>query len=378
MTRADPSGPGLDFDPSAVEARLRRGVAEGAFPGAVALWGDPLGPPKTVCAGQRGRTRDRTPVTPDLIYDLASVTKILAATSLALVLAQRGRLDIDRPLADSPLARLVPGRPAPEIPWNTITPAHLMAHQSGLRPWRPLYRLAGRTPDQRRQAALAAIWLETPQARPGRRTIYSDLNFILLGRLLEELGGAPLDWLFQQEVAEPLGLSNAGFRPGSGPLAPTEDGFRHGGPVGHPEAAILGPTPLGRAHDDNASWLGGVAGHAGLFAPARAVWAVAADWARARAEGRGRVFTRDTLDLFLRPRPTAEDLGRPLGFNLRDRVDSLAGSRLSPDSVGHLGYTGPALWWDLRQNFLWLLLTNRVHPSARNPFWSPARYQGGL
>lgn len=378
MTKADPDEPILNFDPAAVEARLRRGVETGAFPGAVARWGRPLSPPRAVHVGQRGRTRDAVPVTPDLIYDLASVTKVVATTSLALIFTRRGRLALHQPLARSPLAHLISDHSASEAPWEAITPAHLLAHQSGLRPWRPLYRLPGRTPDQRRQAALEAIWRERPQARPGQRTIYSDLGFILLGRLLEELGGAPLDQLFQREVAAPLGLESAGFRPHSGPLAPTEDGFRQGGPVGHPEAAILGPTPLGRAHDDNAAWLGGVAGHAGLFAPARDVWLVAADWARAWAEGRGRLFDRECLAEFLRPRPTAEDPGRPLGFNLLARVESLAGSRLSPDAVGHLGYTGPALWWDIRQNFLWLLLTNRVHPSARNPFWSPARYQAGL
>lgn len=357
---------------------LERGAALGAFPGGVALWGDPGAPPLTAFAGRRGLSRNAEPTGLDVIYDLASLTKVLSAVSLTMILARRGRLDLERPLADGPLTRLVPPPPSSAVRWPDITPIHLLTHQSGLRPWRPLYRLGGRTRLERRRSALEAIWRETPLAAPGQRTVYSDLNFILLGFLLEETAERPLDELFRLEVAEPLGLARTGYRPASGRLAPTEDGFRYGGPVGHPEAAILGPTPLGRPHDDNAAALSGVAGHAGLFAPAPEVWAIAADWSAAWRQGRGRVFDRETLAAFIRPRPSAEDSGRPLGFNIRSGVESMARSALSPSSVGHLGYTGTSLWWDFEKNFAWLLLTNRVHPSARNPAWSPAEYVGGL
>ena len=112
-------------------------------------------------------------------------------------------------------------------------------------------------------------------------------------------------------------------------------------------------------------------------APAEAVWAVAADWAQAWAADRGKIFERAALAEFIRLRPAEEDPGRPLGFNYRGGVESLAGSRLSPTAVGHLGYTGPALWWDYERNFIWLLLTNRVHPRTVNPAWRPGEYQGG-
>lgn len=343
------------------------------------MWGSPGREPRRALAGLCGRSRNVVPVSFDLVYDLASLTKLLATTSLAMILVQKGRLDLRRPLTEGPLSRWLP-RPGAG-PWPLITPEHLLAHQSGLRPWLPLHRLPEEVPDRRRESALSAIWhqsaLEPSSLRPGGRTIYSDLNFILLGFLLEEISGLSLDRLFELEVGKPLSLISLGFRPRGGPLAPTEDGFRWGGPVGCREAGFRGPTPLGRVHDDNAAWLGGVSGHAGLFGPAEEVWALAADWGQAWSEGRGCLFQREVLADFIRPRPTMADSGRPLGFNIKSQQSFLANSPFSPSAVGHTGYTGPSLWWDPEQDFLWLFLTNRVHPRSINSAWIPALYQGG-
>jgi CubicO group peptidase (beta-lactamase class C family) len=369
----------VDFSPERVAERLNEGLQTGAFPGALAFWGAPGQAPRRVAVGCRGRSRNSVPVSFDLIYDLASVTKLLATASLAMILAQKGRLDLRLPLAEGPLGTGLPSLRTGS--WSLITPEHLLAHQSGFQPWLPLHRLPNIAPERRKEAALAAIWqeaaLEPTSPRPGLRTVYSDLNFILLGFLLEEIGGQSLDRLFEQEIAAPLGLSALGFRPKSGPLCPTEDGFRWGGPVGHPEAGFRGPTPLGRVHDDNAAWLGGVSGHAGLFGPAAEIWTLAADWGRAWSEGRGRLFQREVLADFIRPRPSLEDGGRPLGFNIKAQQAFLVGTGFSPVTVGHSGYTGPSLWWDPEQDFLWLFLSNRVHPRSVNPAWSPARYQAG-
>lgn len=365
------------FSRAEVETLLTGGVARGAFPGAVAMWGDPARPvPEPILSGLRGRSRNAVAVMADLSYDLASLTKLLASTGLALLFFQRGLLDLDEPLDSGPLARRLPAGRAPAADWSSITPARLLAHQSGLPPWRPLYRLGGQSLEDRKNRALEAIWAETPEAEPGRRSIYSDLNFILLGFLLEEIGGDGLDRLFQEHLATPLGLS-ATFRPLKGPLAPTEDGFRYGGPVGHPQALWRGPVPLGQVHDDNAAWLGGVAGHAGLFAAAADVWALAAQWAEAWREGRSRLFSGQALKIFTKPRPTLEDQGRSLGFNIKREVAALKGSRLSGSAVGHLGYTGVSLWWEPEESFVWLFLSNRVHLKAWNPAWVPADFVGG-
>lgn len=367
--------------PQKVADCLDFGIRAGAFPGAVAFWGSPKDEPFRVAAGLRGLSRNAVPVTFNLVYDLASLTKLLATTSLALILAQKGILDIRRPLVDGPLGRWLPAGFSRARPWRLITPEHLLAHQSGLRPWLAIHRLPKIALEKRREDAIKAIWhdsaLEPGSPRPGQRTIYSDLNFILLGFLLEAIGGQTLGRLFDYEVAEPLGLTRLSYLPAVGPLAPTEDGFRWGGPVGHPDAGFRGPTPLGRAHDDNAAWLGGVAGHAGLFGPAEEVWALAVEWDRAWSADRSQIFSRETLVDFLRPRPTREDSGRCLGFNIKPQQAALSESSFSTAAVGHTGYTGASLWWDPEQDFLWLFLTNRVHPRAVNPAWSPARYQAG-
>ncbi|KXS56330.1 MAG: hypothetical protein AMR96_03295 [Candidatus Adiutrix intracellularis] len=373
--QTDPSTSKNAWDAAVVTTWLEQGVAAGAFPGAVARWGDPEGAFDTAIAGLQGCTRNRIPVTSDLRYDLASLTKILVTTSLALIFMGRGLLDLTRPLAAGPWPEFAK---TARVPWDRLTPLHLLAHQSGLTAWQPFYRLGGADWTIRRALTLEAIRREIPLAEPGQRTIYSDLNFILLGFILEEIGGASLPELFRREVTKPLGLNRTGFRPLERELlAPTEDGFRFGGPLGHAKAAILGPTPLGQPHDDNATFLGGAAGHAGLFAPAPEVWILAADWARALNRGRGLIFEREVLQYFIRPHPTLEDSGRPLGFNVKNRVASLAATPWPASTVGHLGYTGTSLWWNYEENFMWLLFTNRVHPRAGNWAWTPQKYVGG-
>lgn len=365
----DKSGPALFFNRAEVETLLERGVESRAFPGAVAMWGPPLAP-ETAARGLRGLSRDRLPVMENLIYDLASLTKLLAATSLAMIAVAKGLLDIERPLADGPLAPALKA-----FGWRTTTPAHLLAHQSGLPAWRAFHRLPSGDYFQRRNLLLSAIAAESREL-PGQRTIYSDLNFILLGFLLEEIFGQRIDHLFENKVAQALKINKLMYRPRSGPLAPTEDGFRWGGPIGDRAGGFRGPVPLGRPHDDNAAYLGSAAGHAGLFGQAASVWSLAAQWPLA-AENRSPLFPKEVLEEFLKTRPTAEDQGRPLGFNLLSRLESLNNSPLSPDSLGHTGYTGPALWWDRQADFIWLFLTNRLNPRAINPNWRPGLYQGG-
>ena len=364
------SKPAQLFNRTRVEALLDQGIKDRAYPGAVVMWGTPAAP-ETAVRGLRGLSRNRCPATENLIYDLASLTKVLATTSLAMIAVARGRLDIKSPLADNNLLPELKGSR-----WKKITPEHLLAHQSGLPAWRAFHRLPSGDYSRRRDLTLSAISAVEIQVPPGRRTIYSDLNFILLGFLLEKIFSHRIDDLFENEITRPLKLSGLAYHPSSGPLAPTEDGFRWGGPIGERAGGFRGPVPLGRPHDDNAAYLGSAAGHAGLFGRAGAVWSLAAQWPLA-SEGRGALFSKEVLENFLEVRPTDVDAGRPLGFNLPSRLESLKSSPLSPDSFGHTGYTGPAIWWDRRRNFIWLFLTNRVHPRAGNPHWRPGLYQGG-
>ena len=365
-----PARPAFDLDFAYVENFLEQAIGNQAIPGAVAVWGNLTEEPHLIAVGRQGISRNRRPVHPNLIYDLASVTKIISTTSLTMILAGRGQLDISEPLFDGPLAAVLPSSFD-----RRITPLHLLTHQSGLLAWHPFYSLA---PAQNRRGRLEAICAVMPQCQtvaPGQETVYSDLNFILLGFLLEETTSQRQDELFRQEIAEKLGLTRTGYRPRLKDVAPTEDGFRQGGPVGHPQAAIKGPTPLGRPHDDNAAFLEGIAGHAGLFGTAEEIWLVVREWHHGLS-GAGGLFNKATLEEFIRPRPTIKDEGRPLGFNSRRLVESMKGTHIPAEALGHLGYTGPSVWWDTQSGTAMVLLTNRVHPKVANPAWKAGYYQG--
>ncbi|MDR1546824.1 MAG: beta-lactamase family protein [Deltaproteobacteria bacterium] len=330
-----------------VDRLLAAAVAAGVFPGCVLVWGRPVqGFSQMACAGTRGLTRGRIPVEPSLLYDLASLTKILSTTSLLMRAVDQGLAALSTRLGalDWPLP--------PDL--SQLTLLDLLTHQSGLPSWRPYHQ----NPELREPARLkAAILSERPLFRPQQMTLYSDLNFLLLGLFLTEVFGVDLATLFRREVADTLGLRRLGFCPAGDDIAPAEDGPRLGGPLSWPAAPVLGPTPLGRPHDDNAAFLGGAAGHAGLFGSAAEIWRVVVDWAAAEAEDAGRLVRQDTLRDFLKIRTPAEGPGRGAGFDIG----------LGPllEARGHLAYTGCSLWWSPETDQAFALLCNRVHPTAR-------------
>ncbi|MDR1309858.1 MAG: beta-lactamase family protein [Deltaproteobacteria bacterium] len=333
----------------AVQGFLDRAAGEGVFPGCVLAYGRPAeGRARFLWAGRLGLTRNRVPVCRDAVYDLASITKVASTAFLAMLAVDRGLLDLWAPV--SGFGWRVPASHA------DLRVAHLLAHQSGFPAWRPFF-LDGRLADHGR---LAQAILDGPKvAGPGVETLYSDLNFILLGLVLEAVHGQDLGTLFAGRVAGPLGLGATGFRPRalSAPVAPTEDGPRLGGPLDWPGAKVMGPVPLGRVHDDNAAALGGVAGHAGLFGPAPEIWRIVADWARSLSGAPGGLASRAVVGSFLEPRPARRGPARALGFDLGQ--GPLEGAR------GHLGYTGGSVWWDPAGDRAFVLLCNRVHPTAR-------------
>lgn len=330
------------------------------FPGCVLVRGRPgAGREETVAAGRRGLTRNVGDATPALVYDLASLTKVLATTTMLMISVDRGLLRTSDTLGEiffgaaGPPARVGP----PEPSTLSLTVERLLTHQSGLPPWRPYHdnpALAGRG------ALLEALLNEPPLSGPGEATVYSDLNFLLLGLVLEELWGRDLAALFNELVAAPLGLASTGYLPDPGrlTLAPTEDGFRPGGPPDYPGVPVRGPVPLGRPHDDNAAALGGAAGHAGLFGTAGDVWKIIGAYSLSLAGAEGALVKRGTAADFLTPR---RDLGgapgRALGFDV--------GSGPLEGALGHLGYTGGSFWWDPVRRRAFVFLCNRVHPTAR-------------
>jgi CubicO group peptidase (beta-lactamase class C family) len=376
---------------------LDRAASEGVFPGGVLVHGRPAGDPppaglperpdgpvRTLWTGLKGLTRCRVPVGPDTVYDLASLTKVVATTTLMMISVDRGLIGLSTPVTDLidrlglDGGRLGPdgGRPgldggrlgpdggpdqAPDggrwrLPgdWRRLTALDLLAHRSGLPAWRP-YHLMDRPLDAPRLAS--AILGERPLFGAGERTLYGDPNFILLGLWLEAVWGAPLAGLFRDLVAKPLGLERTGFNPPGSDQAPTEDGHRIGGPLDWPGAPILGPVPAGRVHDDNAAAMGGAAGHAGLFGTAPEIWMVLRDWALAWAGRPGALAGTSVVREFATLRPARTGPGRAAGFD--------AGQGVLAGALGHLGYTGGCLWWDPARDKGFVFLCNRVHPTAR-------------
>lgn len=313
-----------------------------------------------------------TPVTPHTRFDVASVTKVVATTTVAWAALGRGAIALD-----DPLSRFVPHAP----PWAAaVSLRALLAHRSGLPAWSPFFAdpdvLAAPDPDARRAAFFRALARVGPDATPPVRR-YSDLGFLWLGRALEVVGGARLDACAAPWLAA-LGLTRTAFRPLGEVVAPdAADPIPRTGRV-RPRppapgqsctwASALEPT-AGVVDDDNAWALGGVAGHAGLFSTARDL----ARFGRAVLEeldGAGRLGPPSLAAALLAPdRP---DLAPPraLGFDRGGGPGSTAGVTLGRGPrgcVGHLGFVGASLWIDLDRRRVVALCTNRTLPGRADP-----------
>jgi serine-type D-Ala-D-Ala carboxypeptidase len=249
LPRVPPLDAGSGFDPApAMAALLEGGITDGIAPGAVAL----LVVRQGIAAGAASGRTERAPGAPradaDTIWDLASLTKVVATTTAAMILEERGRLVLDTPAAVH-LPELASSEKA------SITPRMLLRHRAGFEAVAPLHRSVRGTPAYIRE--IASRPLLHP---PGTRTLYSDWGPILLGELVARAGGRPLDVFCQQEIFGPLGMTSTGFRPPEDlrpRIAPTEVQ-----PWRRPDRIH------GEVHDENAWAMGGVAGHAGLFGSA--------------------------------------------------------------------------------------------------------------
>lgn len=341
----------------AIRTLLRAGVRAGAFPGAVAAWGKP-GEPEIAVAGRTALRPGGTVVRPDTWYDLASLTKPLATTTLFLLVRREGRLDLGTRVGD-----LLPGAGA----WGDVTAAELLTHTSGLPSWRPLYALSDRPAD-----AVDALLALPPERPRGERAVYSCLGFILLAAMIETALGAPLPAAFDDRVRRPLGLEGIGFDP------PRHASKARGAVFPRSEQLLVaaGGLPLDRVpalapnapDDGNARFLGGAAGNAGLFGVAAAVHELAAQY----LSGHSRLLTAEEIGLATRVRTTVGET-RSLGWMLAASPGSSAGPALSPRSVGHTGFTGSSVWVDPDRCLVLVLLSNRHHPLHRESHLHPVR-----
>ncbi|HXW06056.1 MAG TPA: serine hydrolase domain-containing protein [Vicinamibacterales bacterium] len=333
---------------------LREGVADRAFPGAVLEVGRSREVVRREAFGALTFGRGAPPTRLDTIFDLASLTKVIATATLTMRAVDDGRLRLDEPLAE----RIPEWR---GVDRESVTIRDVLAHASGLTAYLPFYRdLTGRAEFQR---AISTLPLEYP---PRTQSIYSDLGFILLGFVLEDAHPARaaatpgttdlmagLDAQFQRLAsfltADPLVYRPArALRPR---IAPTEiDAWR-------------GRLIVGEVHDENAWALGGVAGHAGLFGTAAAVGAFARAALRTIA-GEPILAGPATMREFIR-RAGLPASSRALGWDTT-LPSSSSGTLMSPTAIGHTGFTGTSLWIDWERDLYIVLLTNRVHPTREN------------
>jgi CubicO group peptidase (beta-lactamase class C family) len=321
-----------------VDALIQGAVDDGVVPGCglhIRLHGAPVHEVSLGSAELRPVLRPATAQTP---WDLASLTKVLATTPIAMSLVADGTLDLD-----SPLSAVLPDAPA------GVTAAHCLSHTSGLPPWRPLYE----RPDVKAQGwgtaaarahALAAARAVPAQAAPGQNHAYSDLGFLLLCSAMETLTGQRLDELFEARVRGPSGVD---LRWGWPEAAATEDCPERGAVV---KSAV---------HDLNAHAMGGVSSHAGLFGRASDV-AAAAAWQLRAWQGQSDAGLSPVLVRRFWSHKAAGS--HHLGWDGVSPGTSSAGPLWPVDGVGHLGFTGCGVWIAPHQDLIVALVSNRVHP----------------
>jgi serine-type D-Ala-D-Ala carboxypeptidase len=337
-----------------LSAFLTEHISAGEFPSAVYLVGDGH---EVVFADALGKAV----VQPyqianklDTIYDLASLTKPLVTGMLCARRIELGELTLD-----SSVSHYLPEFERTDK--QMITVREFLTHTSGLPAWRPLYILAEDEPE-RAAGAIASLDLEY---KPGTRVVYSDLGFIALGILLERMTGHHLAELAQHEIIEPLKLKQTFFNPELAlqtGIAACELGNVYeknmsnengAGDYANSRQRLI----WGEVHDGNAYFLGGAAGHAGLFSTAGEVFQLAQQFIGESS----RLLTPPTCKLFRKNMTEGLEEARSLAWQLAATNDSTAGNDLPPDSFGHNGFTGTSLWIDPEHRRVFVLLTNRTH-----------------
>ena len=333
---------------------LERAIAARAFPGCAfgVLSGGEI-----VLQDALGRftyEEDVPAVSAQTVYDVASLTKVVSTTAMAMLLYQRGELDLDTPLGEL-LPGFVVGR-SPDERARHVKIRHLLAHNSGLPGYVEFFRTVA-TP-----SALLRACLELPlAAEPGTRAEYSDPGFILLGKALEVSVREDLATWARRDIFEPLGMAATGFCPPPSAwqsIPPTEE-----------DTVLRHRRIQGEVQDENAWLLNGVAGHAGVFSSVPDLLRFAREILDAHSEtttetGKPRLFNPETVRFFAQ-RQGPEGSSRALGWDTPSE-NSSSGQHFSTSSIGHLGYSGCSLWIDLEAGVAVALLTNRTWPDRQS------------
>jgi len=347
-----------------VDRALDRAIEGAEMPGAVVLarmhrdgeWLEHLS-----VRGLAVARPERLPMARETVFDLASLTKVLATTTAVMLLVEQGVLALD-----DAVAKWLPH--FAERDKGAVTLRHLLTHSSGLRPWRGFHETL-----LERERKKGERWIGTPAAKdwilesicrsalvhdPGTAAVYGDLDFIVLGAVVEAASAQPLDVFCQERIFAPLEMKETRF-------------LRE--PLGEAERRAFAATEncpwrgrivWGEVHDPNAAAMGGVAGHAGLFAPAddvlRFATALLDVW-----HGRSDFVSRERLVEFTTRQNLPAGSDWALGWDTPTPGGSSSGHHFSAQSIGHLGFTGTSLWIDLAAEAVVVMLTNRIHLVAK-------------
>ena len=325
--------------------------------------------------------RGNPPVMPSTLFDLASLTKVVATTPMAMILYERGLLELDAPVAGVVPEFLTDSAGKPDPRRHHVTFRMLLAHSSGLPAYEKLF-LKVRT----RQELLRAALTMPLNADPGARAEYSDIAFIILGLALERLAEETIDRFCQREIFGPLAMTRTTFSPPAeirNQIPPTADETEPEAGASAPEGSSCArETPAttsasagsqtagstfrnriiqGEVQDENAFVLGGVAAHAGLFSTAEDL----ARFAHAMLNGDHPILRAETVALFTRREAVPTGTSRALGWDTPS-TPSQSGKYFGSAAFGHLGYTGTSLWIDPERRLSITLLTNRTWPDCSN------------
>ena len=327
---------------AAMDAAIGQAIASNKCPGGV-LWLERNGTAYHKAFGQRALVPEREPMTEDTIFDAASLTKVVACTPAIMLLVERGKVELDAPVQRYIAEFTGGGR-------ETVTVRQLMTHTSGLRPG------IGTKSDWQGQAgAIRKACEEKLQSEPGTAFKYSDINFFLLGEIVQRVSGTSLEVFVQREIYEPLKMSDTGFLP------PPEKRSR----IAPTEVENGQPPWRGVVHDPTARKMGGVAGHAGLFTTASDLARYARMLLNLGQLDGVRIFKPATVELMTRVQtPPEVSARRGLGWDIDTRFSGPRGEVFPIGSYGHTGWTGGSLWIDPFSKTFVIFLSNRNHPTG--------------
>jgi CubicO group peptidase (beta-lactamase class C family) len=347
---SDPASCGLNAERLAeMDGIVATALEEKRMPGCVVAIGRKGKIARLTAHGNKQLEPESRAMTTDTVFDLASLTKPIATATSVMLLVERGKLEISEPVGKHLPDFAVAGK-------ENVTVEQLLLHVSGLIPDNALADY--RDGPQRAWERIFALKLQSP---PGEKFSYSDVNFLVLGKLVETLAGCDLNRFTRSNVYEPLGMAETGYLPAAklrARAAPTQQREGH--------------WMQGEVHDPRAYELGGIAGHAGLFSTAHDLTIYASMMLGRGEYGGVRILRPETWQEMTKPRevPARKDGRktsglRALGWDMQTGFSSNRGANMSPAAFGHGGFTGTALWMDPTNDLFVVFLSNRVHPNGK-------------